>query len=94
MPISNSSSAQNINTNTSVSSDPELPTFNFIAGWILLITILVFASKSRIGYVIIYYSLLLMILFILLTEYQQISPLLDSIQTVGQFNSTQEKTVG
>jgi len=94
MPITNSSSAQSINTNTNVSSDPELPTFNFIAGWILLITILVFTSKSRIGYVLIYYSLLLMILFILLTEYQQLAPLLDSIQTVGQFNSTQEKTVG
>jgi hypothetical protein len=67
--------------------DNEGVTFQFVAGWILLITILVFANKSRLGHVIIYYSLLLIILLILVSEYQQIVPLLNAIQTVGEFNT-------
>lgn len=69
-------------------SDALLPTFQFVAGWVLLITFLVFVSKSRLGYVIIYYSLVLIILFILVTEYQQITPYINAIQTIGQFNTS------
>ena len=67
-------------------TDPELATYQFIAGWILFIIILVFANKSRFGHVIIYYSLVLIILLILLIEYTTVTPLLNSIQTIGQFN--------
>jgi ABC-type transport system involved in cytochrome bd biosynthesis fused ATPase/permease subunit len=59
-------------------------TFTFIAGWILLILILVLANQSRLGHVIIYYSLLLMILFILVTEYQQLTPFFSGFETIGQ----------
>lgn len=65
----------------------EMATFQFVAGWILLIVILIGANKTRVGHVILYYSLLLIILFILVTEYAQITPLLYSIQTVGDFSS-------
>lgn len=68
------------------SSDKEEPTYKFVAGWILLIVLLTFAAKTRVGYVIIYYSLMLIILLILVTEYQQIAPLLN-VQTIGMFNS-------
>ena len=61
-------------------------TFGFVAGWILLIVILTFVNRTRIGHVLIYYSLLLIILLILVTEYTQIAPLLLNIETVGQFN--------
>ena len=91
MPIANSSAAQTINT-TPVSTDTELPTFQFIASWVFFILIMVLISKSRLGYVVIYYSLLLMILLILLTEYQQFSGLLNGLQTVGQFDSSQSNT--
>lgn len=69
------------------SSDKEAPTYQFIAGWILLIVILAAAAQTRIGYVIIYYSLMLMILLILVSEYQQIVPILNSVQTIGMFNA-------
>jgi type IV secretory pathway VirB3-like protein len=92
MPISGSSSVVPIPNYTVPSTGTELPTFNFIAGWVLMITILVFISKNRFGYVIIYYSLLLMIIIILVTEYQQIAPLLANIQTIGQFNTSSSST--
>lgn len=66
-------------------------TFNFVMGWILLITILVFANKSRLGHVIIYYSLLLIILLILVTEYAQLAPLLTSIETVGELQAQNDQ---
>ena len=69
------------------SSDTELPSYQFIAGWILLFVFLTFANKTRIGHVVIYYSLILIILLILVTEYQQIVPILNSIQTIGMFNT-------
>lgn len=69
------------------SGDKEEPTYKFVAGWILLIVLLTVAAKTRVGYVIIYYSLMLIILLILVTEYQQIAPLLN-VQTIGVFNSS------
>ncbi len=69
-----------------MATDAELPTYRFVAGWLLIIVILVAANKTRLGHVIIYYALLLMILLILVTEYQQISPLLQ-VQSIGQLNA-------
>lgn len=74
-------------TGGTVTIDNETVSFQFVAGWILLITILVLANKSHIGHVIIYYSLCLMILLILVTEYQQIVPLLNAVQTIGEYNA-------
>ncbi len=62
-------------------------TFQFLAGWLLLIVILSLINKSRVGHVLIYYSLLLIILLILVTEYAQIAPLLSNIQSIGAFNA-------
>jgi hypothetical protein len=62
-------------------------TFKFVAGWILLITILMFANRTRLGHVIIYYTLILMILLILVTEYAQIAPMISGIQTIGQLTN-------
>jgi type IV secretory pathway VirB3-like protein len=69
--------------------DTELPTFQFIVGWVLLFTILIFISRTRLGYVAIYYSLLMMILIILVTEYRVITPYLNAIQSIGSFNASQ-----
>ena len=64
----------------------ELKTFQFVAGWILLITLLVFANKTRLGHVILYYVLALLIIFILVTEYAQILPYLN-FQTPGELQN-------
>jgi hypothetical protein len=61
--------------------------FTFLLGWALMIVILMLVNKTRLGHVIIYYSLLLAILFILVIEYQSIAPLLTSLQSVGEFNA-------
>jgi hypothetical protein len=71
---------------TTPPADTELPTFRFVVGWTLLIVLLVFANQTRLGHVILYYSLLLMILLIIVSEYQRIVPLLN-FQTPGQLGS-------
>jgi hypothetical protein len=73
--------------------DEELPTYRFVASWILIFTLLVFANKSRIGHVIIYYTLLLAILFILVTEFRQIAPFLIPT-TVGELQNSDKPKPG
>lgn len=68
------------------STDVELATFRFVAGWVLLIILLTFANRTRLGHVILYYGLALMILFVIVTEYQRIIPYLN-FQTPGQLGS-------
>jgi len=60
--------------------------FNFLLGWALMITLLMLINKTRLGHVIIYYSLLLAIMLILVTEYKKLAPLLAGIQSIGSFN--------
>jgi hypothetical protein len=61
-------------------------TFRFVVSWVLFIALLTLANRSRLGHVIIYYSLLLAILLILVAEYKQITPYLTGIQTIGQLD--------
>ena len=62
-------------------------TYTFVAGWILMIILLIGINKTALGHVILYYLLLLMILFLVVTQYAQIAPLLNSIQGIGDFNA-------
>lgn len=64
-------------------------TYQFVAGWVVMIVVLVLINKSRIGHVIIYYSLLVILFFLLVTEYRQLGPLLANVQSIGQFNAAQ-----
>jgi len=61
--------------------------FNFLVGWFILLLLLTLVNRTRLGHVLIYYSLLLMILFVLVAEYKQITPYLLSLKTLGQFNA-------
>ncbi len=63
--------------------------FNFLLGWSLMIALLVLVNRTRLGHVIIYYSLLLAILLIIVTEYKKLAPLLTGIQSIGTFNTAQ-----
>lgn len=67
-------------------------TFQFVLSWIVVITLLTLANKTRVGHVIIYYALLLFIIFILVAEYKQIAPLISGIQSIGQYNVATEPT--
>lgn len=66
--------------------DESTATYQFVLGWILIIAVLVLINKTRLGHVIIYYSLLLIILLILVTEYKQLAPLFAGIETIGEYN--------
>jgi hypothetical protein len=61
--------------------------FLFLLGWALMIVLLMLINKSRLGHVLIYYGLLLLIFFVIVTEYQRLAPLISSIQTIGQVNT-------
>ena len=61
--------------------------FNWLVGWFLILLVLILFNKTRLGHVLIYYSLMLIILLILVTQYQTIVPYLSSISTIGQLNA-------
>lgn len=76
---------------SATSTDAEALTWQFVAGWILFLAILKFISMNRLGYVAIYYSLLLLILLLIVSEYTQIVPLLNQVQSIGSFNQRSVK---
>ena len=74
-------------SNTSSSSGSPLSSFGvWIAGWILLIVVLVLISKTRPGLVITYYVLWLSIILLLVTHSSDISNLFNQANiTQGQY---------
>jgi hypothetical protein len=52
-----------------------------------MIGLLTLFNRTRFGHVLIYYSLLLMILLILVSEYAQLTPLLSGIETPAALNA-------
>lgn len=62
-------------------------TFTFLASWAVILALLTLASRTRVGYVAIYYGLLLLILILLVTEYAQIAPLLSGVESLSQLNA-------
>ncbi len=57
--------------------------YNQVAGFVLLMVLLMFANKTRLGHTIIYYSLLLLILSILLAEAPMYAALLGNLKFSG-----------
>lgn len=70
----------------------EQSTFQFVLSWIVILTLLTLANRTRLGHVIIYYALLMFILFIVLAEYKQLAPIISGVQSIGQFNAATEPT--
>lgn len=58
--------------------------FKFVVGWGLMIVLLTLINKTKLGHVVIYYSLLTFIIFILVTQYQKFVPLLNNLPTIQQ----------
>lgn len=65
--------------------------FNFLVGWFLLLLFLILVNRTRLGHVVIYYSLMLMILLVIVSEYKRITPYLLAVTSLGQFNSSNTK---
>lgn len=63
-------------------------TFTFVLSWVIAIALLTLLNRTRLGHVVIYYSLILFIFIILVSEYQQIAPLLSGIQSIGQLDAS------
>lgn len=66
---------------TTASTDTEMNTYQWVIGGLIMIALLVFMSKTDAGYRIIYYSLVLMIVFLLITQYQFIAQALQYVGT-------------
>jgi hypothetical protein len=66
--------------------------FVFMVSWFVWLALLTAFSKTRVGYVFLYYSLLLMILFVILTEVNQLSPYINSISSISSFNAKHPNT--
>lgn len=63
-----------------------------ILGWLLLITLLAGVSRTRAGYVIIYYVLWLGVLLLVLGSYDRIVPLIALVQAPGPTGETEQGT--
>jgi hypothetical protein len=72
----------------------ENATFTFVVSWFLWLVGLSVFNTTRIGHVLLYYSLLLMILFVLVTEYKQLQPYIIGITNVGTLLKTPPTTTG
>ena len=65
-------------------TDSTSSVFKFIVGWSLMIILLTFINKTRLGHVAIYYSLVLFIIFIQVAQYKKLAPLLNNLPTIQQ----------
>lgn len=54
-----------------------------LLGWLLAIVLLAAISRTRAGYVIIYYALVLMIVILVLGSYQRVTDLLGLVRAPG-----------
>jgi len=54
-------------------------TYRWIVAWLFILALLVFVNKTRSGHVIIYYSLVLMVMLVMLTEAPFIVGILEPI---------------
>ena len=57
-------------SNLEDTSNGSYPTYRWLLAWAVLILVLFLLNKSRIGHLIIYYSLVLMLLFLIVTQYK------------------------
>lgn len=64
-----------------VNADVNQKTFLFLLSWVFTIFALTMIAKTRLGYTIIYYALSLIILVLVVTEYQTLAPIFGSLNT-------------
>lgn len=57
------------------------PAYQWVLAWLIVIGLLAVTSQTALGHVLIYYTLLLFLLFLVLTQYQFIA---QSLAPIGQ----------
>jgi len=70
----------------------ENKTFTFLVSWALWLVMLSALNTTRLGHVLLYYSLCLMILFVLVTEYKQLTPFITGIMNVKDLEEKVQPT--
>lgn len=55
------------------------PTFSWLLGWLLFIILLVLLSRTTLGHMLVYYGLLLVLIFLLVTQYKFIAATLGQV---------------
>lgn len=68
-------------------ANTEALTYRFVASWLVFFVVMLALSRTRVGYVAMYYGLILLILLIVVTEYRQIAPFLNP-PTIGELNKS------
>lgn len=63
------------------STDP-VSASRWVLAWGVLVILLILIARWRVGYVVLYYLALLVLIFIVLTQYQAISGLLSPFNTL------------
>ena len=66
----------------------EQKTFAFLLSWLLWLVVLTALNKTKIGHVLLYYSLVLMIIFVLVTEYAKLAPVFSGVQNIDEFDAS------
>jgi hypothetical protein len=56
-------------------------TYSWLAGWVIFIAVIALLAQSKAGYSTIYYSLVLIILVLVGTQYRRIADMLSSVGT-------------
>jgi hypothetical protein len=68
--------------------DVQKATFAFLVSWFLWLAMLSVFNGTRIGHALLYYSLLLMLIFVLASEYKTLGPIFSNLQTVGELDAS------
>jgi hypothetical protein len=79
--VSDATSGFGTTTQPVVQTANDASTYSWLAGWIIFIAILALLAQSKAGYSTIYYSLVLVILVLVGTQYQRIANMLASVGT-------------
>lgn len=61
-----------------------------LLGWLLAIVLLAAITRTRWGYVMVYYTLVMMIVILVLGSYQRVADLLGLVQAPGPTGPAQE----
>lgn len=78
------------NTIQTIQTSDQTPggAYRYMIAWLLIFVVLVLLNKTKMGHTVIYYTLVLAILLLLLTQYQAIASILAPLQPGGKAPSS------
>lgn len=78
--------SHNTQTQTTAQQTAQTPpgvAYRYIAAWTLIIVALMLLNKTAVGHTAIYYTLVLMIVFLLITQFHAIATVLAPLSNIG-----------